>query len=109
MTLGSTVLFQDGPMETPIPPDAVTSTSAATCPINFTIRTGLPNAPVTDKRDERCASTRCPTILIRGAPFIRTPGIKIGKTLSQRPIDSVGCRRCVRIFDGHKSHRTKLH
>ena len=45
-------------------------------PINFTIRTGLPNAPVTDKRDERYASTRCPTILIRGAPFIRTPGIK---------------------------------
>src|SRR5262245_47581780 len=76
MTLGSTVLFQDGPMETPIPPDAVTSTSAATCPINFTVRTGLPNAPVTDKRDERCASTRCPTTLIRGAPFIRTPGIK---------------------------------
>ena len=46
------------------------------CPINFTIRTGLPNAPVTDKRHERYVPTRCPTILIRGAPFIQTRGIK---------------------------------
>ena len=41
---------------------------------SFTIRAGLPNAPVADKRDGRCA--RCPTILIRGAPFIQTRGIK---------------------------------
>ena len=33
-------------------------------------------APVTDKRDERYARTRCPTILIRGAPFYRTPVTK---------------------------------
>jgi hypothetical protein len=54
----------------------LTGGSSFACPINFTIRTGLPNAPVTDKRDERYMPTRCPTILIRGAPFIRTPGIK---------------------------------
>ena len=30
----------------------------------------------TDKRHERYVPTRCPTILIRGAPFIQTPGIK---------------------------------
>ena len=54
----------------------LTGGSSFCVPINFTIRTGLPNAPVTNKRDERCASTRGPTILIRGAPFIRTPGIK---------------------------------
>ena len=54
------------------------------CPINFTIRTGLPNAPVTDKRDERCAPMRSPTILIRGAPFIQTPGIKTRGNFPQR-------------------------
>ena len=52
------------------------------CPINFTIRTGLPNAPVTDKTHERYVPTRCPTILIRGAPFIQTRGIKTRGNLS---------------------------
>ena len=44
------------------------------CVINqFTIRESLPKAPAID---ERHAPTRCPTILIRGAPFIRTPVTK---------------------------------
>ena len=65
------------------------------CPINFTIRTGLPNAPVIDKRDERCAPTRSPTILIRGAPFIQTRGIRNSGKLFRSE-----CRcRSIWVFD----------
>ena len=36
----------------------LTGGSSFACPINFTIRAAPPNAPVTDKRDERYAPTQ---------------------------------------------------
>jgi hypothetical protein len=48
-------------------------------------------APVTDKRNERCAPTRSPTILIRGAPFIQTPGIKTRGNFSPPTLGFLYC------------------
>src|SRR3974377_278798 len=85
---------------------------AFACPINFTIRDGLPKTPVNDKR---YAPTRCPTILIRGAPNIRKVRCKapdvflrafhINVRLTPRNLPRKQTWRCVlppTVFAGHR-------
>ena len=54
----------------------LTGGSSFCVPNQFYNPHGPAKRTLTHKRDERCAPTRCPTILIRGAPFIRTPNSK---------------------------------
>jgi hypothetical protein len=66
------------------------------CPINFTILKGLPKVLA---NGETPAPTRCLTILIRGAPFIRMVGDKPAETFLKRSISSASNGRSFRIFD----------
>jgi hypothetical protein len=89
--------------------DIPSCTGSSFCvPNQFYNPQGPAKRTVTGKKDERCASTRCPTILFRGAPFIRTLVTKkitgkLYQNVPSIPRVAAGCIGIlILIFDGRR-------